>query len=285
MLTLMGGCLGRKTFREQVEAARIAGFQAVSLWPNVWRYALRKEGLSLRDMRKLLDDNGIALTDIEGCRDWARRSQGDAGISTKHGFSRDDYLEACAELGARNVGAVYLKDAPFDLPRLGDAFAALCEDAAAYGLGVALEFVAFSDISDAATAAEVIRRADQPNGGLVVDLWHHARGKAKGDDDQLRALPAGCIYSVQFCDGPVHSSLPLEEETTFHRLMPGEGGMGVYRFLRLMRDLGVAASYGPEVWRPAFDHQDAASAARALMAATREVAAGVPGLNLHAPAR
>jgi len=274
MLTLMGGCLGRRTFREQVEAARVAGFQAISLWPNTWRHALRKEGLSLRDMRTLLDNNGIALTDIEGCRDWTPRTESVGSNPTKYGFTRQDYFEACAELGAQNVGAVYLEKVLFDIRRAADDFISLCDDAASFGLGVALEFVAFSDISDAATAMEILRLADCPNSGLVVDLWHHVRGAGLGDNELLRALPADRIFTVQFCDGPAHSSLPLEEETTFHRLMPGEGEMGVANFLGLMREIGVTAPYGPEVWRPSFDEQGVVDVTRALIAATRRVEAG-----------
>lgn len=273
MLTLMGGCLGRRAFREQVEAAGAAGFRAISLWPNTWRHALRKEGLSLRDMRAVLDDNGVVLTDIEGCRDWARPAGSVASGPTKYGLARDDYFEACAELGGRNVGAVYLENVTFDKRRAAHDFSELCDDAASFGLGVALEFVAFSDISDAATAMEVLRLAGRPNGGLVVDLWHHIRGSGLGDNALLRALPADRIFTVQFCDGPTYSSLPLEEETTFHRQMPGDGEMPVASFLALMRQIGVNAPYGPEVWRPSFDSLDAADVTRALIAVTRRVEA------------
>lgn len=273
MLTLMGGCLGRRAFREQVEAAGAAGFRAISLWPNTWRHALRKEGLSLRDMRAVLDDNGVVLTDIEGCRDWARPAGSVASGPTKYGLARDDYFEACAELGGRNVGAVYLENVTFDKRRAAHDFSELCDDAASFGLGVALEFVAFSDISDAATAMEVLRLAGRPNGGLVVDLWHHIRGSGLGDNALLRALPADRIFTVQFCDGPTYSSLPLEEETTFHRQMPGDGEMAVGSFLALMRQIGVNAPYGPEVWRPSFDGLDAVDVTRALIAVTRRVEA------------
>src|SRR3954469_3545310 len=95
-LTLMAGCLPRTPFRDQVAAAVHAGFDSLTGWPNVWRHAQRKDGLTLADMRDLLQDNGLVLTDVDACSDWATTpGVVRAGLPTA---PRAEFLDVCAAL-------------------------------------------------------------------------------------------------------------------------------------------------------------------------------------------
>ena len=65
--TFMAGCLARTPFRAQVPAAAAAGFDSITIWPNIWRHARRRDTLTLPDMRAILDDAGLDLgRDTEG---------------------------------------------------------------------------------------------------------------------------------------------------------------------------------------------------------------------------
>ena len=55
-LVLYAGCMARLAFGDFVSAAADAGFDAITVWPNTWRHAMEKEGLTLAQMRAVLDD-------------------------------------------------------------------------------------------------------------------------------------------------------------------------------------------------------------------------------------
>lgn len=261
LLTLTNGCAPTIPFRDFVTLAAHTGFDAISLWPNVWRHARRKEGLGLADLRALLVDHGLALTDVEVCQDWTGPSAATAGSRAE----RAELFEVCAALGGTTVTALHDTVDGLRFDEDVDAFAALCDSAAEDGLRIALEFVPFSTVRDARTALELVEAADRPNGGLVVDLWHHVRSGAP--DEALREIPAARIFSVQLADGPAESPGPdLAEEARTGRIAPGTGGMDLARLLDLLPITGEWPTIGPEVWVP--DGPDLEPRIAALRAAT-----------------
>ena len=60
-------------FADVVDAAATAGFDAISLLGRTHRRATQREGLADRDMRLMLEDNGLVVTDIEAAGDWLER--------------------------------------------------------------------------------------------------------------------------------------------------------------------------------------------------------------------
>ena len=167
----------------------------------------------------------------------------------------------------RTLVAVHF-GAPAALDLAAQRFAALCDAAADRGLQVALEFPAFATIADVATAWDVVRTADRPNAGVLVDLWHHRRGR--NDDDALGAVVGSRVYSVQLSDavgGP--AGPPLED--VMHRCLPGAGEFGVVDHLRALDDQGVRAPIGIEVFDEALLATGPRAAAKRLAASLREV--------------
>lgn len=238
-LTLMAGCVARVPFRTHVEAAARAGFEAITIWPNIWRHAVSKGGLSLRDMRKVLDDNGLALTDVEGVMQWPPGSE---------------HLEVCAELGGERVVAMQLDPGPFDLPREAERFALFDEAAQAHGVKTAVEFVAFGGLRNASTAWRLIELAGSPEAGIVLDIAHHIR--AQGTDAELNAIPAERIVTIQLADGPASPPDDLVQEATFGRMWPGEGVFDVSGFMGRLSQRGVRANVGLELYQPEFATRD-----------------------------
>ena len=270
-LTFMAGSLARTPFRQQVETAAAAGFDSISIWPNIWRHALRKDGLTLADMSAMLRNNGLTLTDGDAIRDWvpAPRVESAAFGPIKSGISRHEFFEVVNALGGTTVVAVHLTDSPLDVDRDTEAFAQLCDDAAAHGLRVALEFVSFSNIRDAKTAMRIVNGAGRANGGLVVDIGHHRRGG--GSDAELRQVPGDKVYTVQLLDGPSQAPEDIVKEAVYGRQLPGDGEFDVTGFVRMLGEMGVRASVGPELYDPRYETRPVAEVARELMAATRRV--------------
>jgi sugar phosphate isomerase/epimerase len=226
-------------FAERVTAAAAGGFASIGLSTGEYAAALAA-GRSTDEMRALLDDHGLHVSEIEALRGWSAPHE-PAYVELERLV-----VEIATELGPAHHVQVL---GPFtgDLDEGAEAFAALCERLADHGLLAAIEFLPeMTNIPDAGVAMELVRRAGHPAGGLCVDVWHHERGAA--DPALLRAIPAERVHAVQLDDGP-RSRVDADYYTdcTQHRRVPGEGGFDLVGFVRLLDDLGVDQPVSVEV--------------------------------------
>ncbi len=205
---------------ELVDAAAGAGYRYVGLrltrvTPQEPHYPLATDPALMRTTKVRLAATGIEVLDIELARISPAENPAD--------FLR--FLEAGAELGARHV-ITQLPDP--DRARKTDRFAQLCEMARPLGLTIDLEFPSWTETPDLNAAVRVLRGADQPNAGILVDLLHFARSGSSVAD--LRQLPADWFHFVHVCDAP--PAVPATNEGLIHtarfeRLFPGEGGIDI----------------------------------------------------------
>jgi sugar phosphate isomerase/epimerase len=209
---------------ELVDAAAEAGYRYVGLrltrvTPVEPHYPLATDPGLMRTTKVRLAATGIEVLDIELARIGPDEDPRD--------FQR--FLEAGAELGARHV-ITQLPDP--DRARKTDRFAQLCEMARPLGLTVDLEFPSWTETPDLNAAVRVLRGADQPNAGLLIDLLHFARSGSSVAD--LRQLPAEWFHFAHVCDAPPGVP-PTNEElihtARFERLFPGEGGIDIHGIL------------------------------------------------------
>ncbi|GAB4051246.1 TIM barrel protein [Catellatospora paridis] len=244
-----------------VEAAAAAGYRYVGLrlnrvTPQEPHYPLATDPALMRSTKVRLAATGIEVLDIE----LARISPHDDPRELQR------FLEAGAELGARHVIA-QLPDP--DRARKIARFAQLCEMARPLGLTVDLEFPSWTETPDLAEAARVLRAADQPNAGLLVDLLHFARSGSSVA--HLRELPAEWFHFAHVCDAP--AAVPATNEGLIHtarfeRLFPGEGGIDVHGILAA---LPAGIPYALEIPRATLVAQVGAKEyARMALAAARE---------------
>jgi sugar phosphate isomerase/epimerase len=123
---------------------------------------------------------------------------------------------------------------------------------------VALEFLPWSGIPDAAAAWAVVRAADRPNGGINLDAWHHFRGAQ--DDAMLLAVPADRYVAIAINDADAEVVGDLVEDTTRRRRLPGAGNFALVEWLRLLDRHGVTAPVTVEILS---DEQNALAPAEA----------------------
>jgi sugar phosphate isomerase/epimerase len=181
----------------------------------------------------------------------------------------DDLLPMAEALGARSLNAADVLGGTWTVEEAAEAFATLCDRAAQHGLLVHLEWLAWSRIPDVSVAWDIVRMADRRNGGLNVDTWHCARTGTTADD--LRALPGECVLAIQLDDGPQRAEDNLIDATLHDRLLPGEGELDLAGYLGALRDIGVRAPVGVEVFSDALHASGARTAARAAADSTRRV--------------
>lgn len=255
-------------FERRVAVAAEAGYAGIGLLVDDYE-AVRSSGRSDADLRSVLERGDVGALEIEFLYHWTCRDE-----RAVFARSLEDRLYRIADgLGARhlNMGDV---NPPGEMPSLGfvaERFAAICDRAAEHGLLVALEFLPWSGIPDAATAWAIVEEAARPNGGINLDVWHHFRGAA--DDRMLTAIPADRIVCVAISDADAEIVGDLIEDTTRHRRLPGEGSFDLEGFLRLLDRHGVRAPVTVEILSDEQNGRAPLEAATVAMEATRRVMA------------
>jgi sugar phosphate isomerase/epimerase len=226
-------------------AAAEAGFAALSLFADDYQRA-RASGLSDADLRALLADHDLVVAELDPLLSWLPDESAGAGLTAEgmafRAHGEDAFYAVADALGARSLNAV-LADPPADLDRVAGAFAALCDRASRHGLLVHLEFLPWTRIADAATAARVVERAGRANGGVLLDTWHHFRSGAAHE-----SIPSDRVLSIQMSDAPARAESDLVAETLHRRLLPGEGDAGLVALLRHLAAGGCRAPLGVEVF-------------------------------------
>lgn len=200
------------------------GLRLHPAFPGAPYYELPVGSADLREMKRRLEDHGIAVYDIEFV-------VVDAGFAAA---SLAPMLESAAELGAKRLSVC--GDDP-DRPRLITSFAGLCDLAAGFGMGVDLECMAWRQVASLPDALRVVEAAGHPNGGVLVDALHLFRTGGTAAD--MRAIPPARIRSAQLCDAlakPPVTQDAIIREARSGRLPPGEGELPLRELLSALSD-------------------------------------------------
>jgi sugar phosphate isomerase/epimerase len=248
----------RHPLDDRIRAASAAGFEAIGLFAGQYR-ELVADGWTPARVHELLDEAGVEIAQVEVLSGWGAE------------HPTDDYLdferfvwEMVDAFGARYVQAI----GPVDDDRsngfgaAAERFGALCDRAAEHGTTVGLEFLPFTNIVDASDALAVVERAGRRNGGVCIDIWHHARGA--NDLELIRRLPPELIAGVQMSDGPIVREIDdYKDDCLRNRVPPGRGSFEVDAFVATLLELGIDLPWDLEVcsdaaWgEPAAEHVNA----------------------------
>jgi sugar phosphate isomerase/epimerase len=192
---------------------RYVGIRMLPAVPGGIAYPLFSNPALLQETAARLKDCGMGVLDIEVVRI----------DSDFNGNDFTPFLEVGAQLSAREVQVV---GHDREHHRLVENFGKLCELAASYKLGVALEPMPWTAIKDLKAALSVVSAADCANGGVLIDTLHFIRG---GDaPSMLRSVPAGSIRFVQVSDADAKAPDTVDEMIHVarnERKIPGEGGL------------------------------------------------------------
>ena len=259
---------------ERAEAAQAVGFAGVSLWmADVHR--ARAEGMRDADIRALLDDHGLEIAELDCLTSWLPGSAPPPNapfeIDDAMRATDDEFFAVADAIGGRslNIAEIWGSEVPVDVAV--EAFASLCDRAAEHGLLVHLEFLPWSTFPDLNAAWEVVRLADRPNGGLIIDSWHCARSATTIDD--LAAIPGDRVTAVQLSDALPNAAPDVTDETMHFRLLPGDGAAHVVEIVQTLDAIGCQAPIGVEVFSDELWAMSPDAAARRAFDATQRVLA------------
>jgi 4-hydroxyphenylpyruvate dioxygenase len=173
-------------------------------------------------------------------------------------------------------------DAVADVDLLAEQLHALAERAAARGLRIAYEALAWGrHVNTYDRSWEAVRRADHPALGLCLDSFHIlSRGS---DPAAIADIPGEKLFFLQLADAP-HLSMDVLQWSRHHRLFPGQGAFDLPAFLEPVLRAGYAGPLSLEVFNDVFRQADPARAAvdahRSLLALAEATAARGEGGDL-----
>src|SRR5262245_17272441 len=153
---------------EKLRAAASAGFEAVEIFES----DLLSFNGSPRQVRQLCDDLGLAICAFQPFRDFEampepQRSRNFSRAERKFDVMQElgtDLLLICSNISPASLGGT---------DRSATDFRELGERAARRGLRVGYEALAWGrHVNDYRDAWEIVRRADHPAIGLILDSFH-----------------------------------------------------------------------------------------------------------------
>ncbi len=230
---------------EKLEAIAAAGFKGVEIFEN----DLLSFSGTTADVREMVEGLGLKTVTFQPFRDFEgmpepQRSRVFARAERKFDTMQElgcDLLLVCSNISPDSLGGI--DRAAEDLRELG-------ERAAKRGLRVGFEALAWGrHINDHRDAWEVVRRADHPAIGLVLDSFHTLVRKI--DLKSIRAIPKDRIFLVQIADAPRLEMDYLSWSRHF-RCLPGQGDLPVLDFMEALQATGFDGLISLEIFNDQF---------------------------------
>jgi 4-hydroxyphenylpyruvate dioxygenase len=231
--------------REKLEAIAAAGFDGVEIFENDFLAYDR----SPAEIRAMVADLGLTITLFQPFRDFEGLPEPHRARAFERAERKFDLMEAlgaplvlvCSSVAPAALGGI--DRAAADLAELG-------ERAARRGLKVGYEALAWGrHVNDHRDAWEIVRRADHPAVGLILDSFHSLARRI--DPDTIRAIPGDKIFIVQLADAPA-LDMDLLSWSRHFRNMPGEGDLPVVAFARAVAATGYSGPLSLEIFNDQF---------------------------------
>ena len=233
------------TLREKLEAIAAAGFAEVEIFEN----DLLTFNGSPAEVRRMAEDLGLRIAVYQPFRDFEgmpepQRAKAFTRAERKFDAMAElgcDFLMVCSNVSPESLGGI--DRAAADLRELGTR-------AAARDLRVAYEALAWGrHVSDYRDAWEIVRRADHPALGFVLDSFHVlVRGTDLG---AIRSIPRDRIFLVQMADAPKLQMDYLSWSRHF-RSFPGQGELPIGDFMDALGATGFDGLLSLEIFSDRF---------------------------------
>ena len=267
--------------REKLAAIAAAGYDGVEIFENDF---LAFDG-SPAEVGAMVRDHGLSILLFQPFRDFEglpepQRSRAFERAKRKFELMNElgtDLMLVCSSVSPAALGGI--DRAAADFRELGDI-------AQAHGVRAGYEALAWGrHVNDHRDAWEIVRRADHPHVGLILDSFHTLARKI--DVETIRAIPGDRIAFVQLADAP-KIDMDLLYWSRHFRNMPGQGDLDVTGFMRAVAATGYDGPLSLEIFNDQFRGGSPRSIAvdgqRSLVNLMDQVARAEPQVAISAPA-
>lgn len=231
--------------RTKLEAIARAGFDGVEIFEND---LLSFDGAPA-EVRALCARLGLKIIAFQPFRDFEampepQRTRNLQRAERKFELMEQlgaDFLLVCSNVSPQAVD---------DMGRVVDDLRELAELAAKRNIRIGFEALAWGrHISDYRDAWEVVRRADHPNLGVVLDSFHIL--SRQHDLSAISKIPKEKIFFVQVADAPLLDMDILQWSRHF-RCFPGQGRLPLKAFMAELAKSGYEGPLSLEIFSDAF---------------------------------
>jgi 4-hydroxyphenylpyruvate dioxygenase len=267
------------TLDEKLQAIAAAQFKGVEIFEN----DLLSFNGTPTDVHRMVEDLGLVTAVFQPFRDFEgmpepKRAKVFSRAERKFDVMQElgcDFLMVCSNVAPDSLGGI---------DRAAADFHELGERAAKRGMRVAFEALAWGrHVNDYRDAWEVVRRANHPAVGLVLDSFHILASET--DLTAIRSIPKDKIFLVQMADAP-KLDMDYLSWSRHYRCFPGQGDLPIDAFMDALQATGYDGLLSLEIFNDRFRAGSARSVAidgqRSLLLILdqlhRRTGAPVPGL-------
>lgn len=250
------------TLRQKLEAIAAAGFNGIELFENDF---IHFNGTAA-ELGRIAADLGLSIDLYQPFRDFEAMPEPQFQISLDRAERKFDLMEAMGAplvLCCSNTSPLALDDPA----RAAAQLHVLAERAARRGLRVGFEALAWGrHTSRYGQAWDIVRRADHPNLGLILDSFHTL--SLKDDPAGIVDIPGDRIFFLQMADAPL-LDMSVLQWARHHRSFPGQGEFDVVGFFEQTLRAGYTGPLSLEIFNDLFretpNRRTAVDAMRSLL--------------------
>ena len=247
-------CMGG-TLEVKLAAAARAGFRTIEIFENDLTFFSGKP----REVRAMAQDLGLEIIALQPMRDFEGMPEPMRARNFERAQRKFDLME---ELGTKLlcICSNVSEEALGEPERSSADLAELADLASRRGFRIGFEALAWGrHVHDWMQAWDIVRRADRPNLGVVLDSFHTF--VRKNPIAPMAEIPGDKIALVQVADAPGILMDPMSL-SRHHRCFPGQGDWPITDFLELAIGTGYNGPISLEIFNDQFRGAPAASIAR-----------------------
>jgi len=260
-----GYCFNTSTIRgqqlkvpDQVRVAGEAGYDAIEPWlRDLDQYV--KDGGSLADLRKRIEDAGLTVESAIGFAEWIVDDDEKRRLGMEEAKRNLDML---AQIGAKRLAAPptgATKQTDLNLTKAAERYRALCELGEQFNIVPQVEVWGFStSLGRLSESTFVAIESRHPKACLLPDIYHLHRGGS--GFETLKLLSGAAVQVFHVNDYPADPA--AAQLTDAHRVYPGDGVAPLDTIFRGLRDVGFTGHLSLELFNRDYWQQDALAVAR-----------------------
>ncbi|SAL53968.1 4-hydroxyphenylpyruvate dioxygenase [Caballeronia terrestris] len=233
------------TLPEKLEAIAAARFDGIELFENDF---VNYKG-SAAEVRSMVADLGLTIDLYQPFRDFEGMPEAQYQRSLERAERKFDLmqeLDVSMVLCCSNTSPLTIDDPELAAAQLHD----LATRAAARNLRVGFEALAWGRKTNLyGQAWEIVRRADHPHLGLILDSFHTL--SLKDDPAGIADIPGHKIFFLQMADAPL-LSMDVLQWARHYRSFPGQGQFDMATFLEQVLLAGYTGPLSLEIFNDVF---------------------------------
>ncbi|WP_218508203.1 bifunctional sugar phosphate isomerase/epimerase/4-hydroxyphenylpyruvate dioxygenase family protein [Variovorax sp. dw_308] len=233
------------TLRQKLEAIAAAGFDGIELFENDF---INFNGAAA-DLRKITEDLGLGIDLYQPFRDFEGMPAAQHKRNLDRAERKFDVMQAMGAelvLCCSNTSPLVINDPTLAAEQLHE----LAERAKQRNLRVGFEALAWGKATSLyGQAWDIVKRADHPNLGLILDSFHTY--SLKDDPAGIVDIPGDKIFFLQMADAPL-LAMDVLQWARHHRSFPGQGEFDMVSFLEKTLLAGYTGPLSLEIFNDVF---------------------------------